>query len=89
MDRHSPSAAFEHVYENFGPPGHEMMEHRDIDAQLEAARTLPETARSEQVRKFRALILSLPETDGSFVDSHELGKSYGTAMALLILNRVR
>ena len=54
---------------------------------LEAARTLPEPARSEQVRKFRALILSLPETDGSFVDSHELGKSYGTAMALLILRR--
>ena len=30
-------------------------------------------------------ILAIPEIDGSFVDSHELGKSYGTAMALLCL----
>jgi hypothetical protein len=56
---------------------------------LEAARTLAEPARAEQLRKFRVQILALPEWDGSFVDSHELGKSYGTAMALLILNRVR
>jgi hypothetical protein len=56
---------------------------------LEAARTLAEPVRSEQLRRFRAQILALPEWDGSFVDSHELGKSYGSAMALLILNRVR
>ena len=31
-------------------------------------------------------ILAIPEIDGSFVDSHELGKSYGTAMALLCLD---
>ena len=54
---------------------------------LEAARALPEPARAEQLRKFRAQVLSIPEPDGSFVDSHELGKSYGTAMALLILRR--
>ncbi|MEZ5988523.1 MAG: prenyltransferase/squalene oxidase repeat-containing protein [Planctomycetota bacterium] len=30
-------------------------------------------------------VLDLVELDGSFVDSHELGKSYGTAMALLCL----
>jgi hypothetical protein len=34
----------------------------------------------------RELILSLPEIDGCFVDSHELGRCYGTAMALLSLN---
>jgi hypothetical protein len=56
---------------------------------LEAARALEEPARGRHLEKFRAQILSLPEMDGSFVDSHELGKSYGTAMALLILNRLR
>ena len=43
----------------------------------------------EMQRKVRSalteLVLSIPEIDGSFVDSHELGKSYGTAMALLTL----
>jgi hypothetical protein len=56
---------------------------------LEAARMLEEPARGEHLKKFRAQILAIPEWDGSFVDSHELGKSYGTAMGLLILNRVR
>jgi hypothetical protein len=56
---------------------------------LEAARMLEEPARGEHLKKFRAQILAIPEWDGSFVDSHELGKSYGTAMALMILNRVR
>ena len=56
---------------------------------LEAARALDEPARGRHLEKFRAQILALPEMDGSFVDSHELGKSYGTAMALLILNRLR
>jgi hypothetical protein len=37
-----------------------------------------------------ALLQKIPEMDGSFVDSHEFGRSYGTAMALLILrNAVR
>jgi hypothetical protein len=31
------------------------------------------------------LVLDLPEFDGCFVDSHELGRCYGTAMALLSL----
>ncbi|HVE42819.1 MAG TPA: hypothetical protein VNM14_23260 [Planctomycetota bacterium] len=56
---------------------------------LEAARALDEPARGRHLEKFRAQMLALPEMDGSFVDSHELGKSYGTAMALLILNRLR
>ena len=33
----------------------------------------------------KAIILDLPEIDGCFVDSHELGRVYGTAMALLSL----
>ncbi|MFQ5504943.1 MAG: hypothetical protein ACE5F1_09140 [Planctomycetota bacterium] len=31
------------------------------------------------------MVTRIQEIDGSFVDSHELGKSYGTAMALLVL----
>jgi hypothetical protein len=31
----------------------------------------------------RKIMLQLPEVDGRFVDSHELGRCYGTAMALL------
>jgi hypothetical protein len=34
----------------------------------------------------RELVLALPELDGCFVDSHELGRCYGTAMALLTLS---
>ncbi len=33
----------------------------------------------------RAILLALPEVDGRFIDSHELGKPYGTAMALVIM----
>jgi hypothetical protein len=56
---------------------------------LEAARALEEPQRRGHLEKFRAQVLALPEPDGSFVDSHELGKSYGTAMALQILRRLR
>ena len=37
----------------------------------------------------RAVLQRIPEMDGSFVDSHEIGRSYGTAMALLTLANVR
>lgn len=33
----------------------------------------------------RAIVLATPEFDGAWVDSHELGRTYGTAMALLTL----
>jgi hypothetical protein len=56
---------------------------------LEAARALDEPLRGSHLEKFRAQLRAIPEPDGSFVDSHELGKSYGTAMALLILRRLR
>jgi hypothetical protein len=35
--------------------------------------------------KQKEIVLSIPEIDGGWVDSHELGRSYGTAMALLTL----
>ncbi len=37
----------------------------------------------------RDLILKLPEIDGCFVDSHELGRCYGTSMALLSLGHLQ
>ncbi|MCA8969432.1 MAG: hypothetical protein KDC95_06600, partial [Planctomycetes bacterium] len=39
--------------------------------------------------RVRQLVVSIQEIDGSFVDSHELGKSYGTAMALLTMANLR
>ncbi len=55
----------------------------------EAALALPEEKRREHLRRFREQMLAIPEIDGSYVDSHELGKGYGTAMALLVLRRAR
>ena len=47
-----------------------------------------ETRRSLLARQ-REIILSIPEFDGCFVDSHELGRTYGTASALLCLSWIR
>ncbi len=44
----------------------------------------PKRARRERA-KLRAKLREYPEIDGTFLDSEELGRSYGTAMALLIL----
>jgi hypothetical protein len=56
---------------------------------LEAARALSGPARESTQKRFRERLLAIPEWDGSFVDSHEIGKSYGTASALLMLGRCR
>jgi hypothetical protein len=56
---------------------------------LEAARALSGPARESTQKRFRERLLAIPEWDGSFVDSHEIGKSYGTASALLMLSRCR
>ncbi len=56
---------------------------------LEAARALDGEPRASTRRRIRERTLLLPEWDGSFLDSHEIGKSYGTAMALLLLSRTR
>jgi len=54
----------------------------------EANKLLPERQRRENNKRFLKLLQKIPEMDGSFVDSHELGRSYGTAMALLTLKNV-
>ncbi|MFN6148147.1 MAG: hypothetical protein ACK5AL_17445 [Planctomycetota bacterium] len=59
----------------------------DLLARAEAAARLDDAAaRLPLQRQMRALVLDLPEFDGAFVDSHELGRCYGTAMALLALD---
>lgn len=54
----------------------------------EANRLLPDEARRKNNQRFLEVLQRIPEMDGSFVDSHELGRSYGTAMALLTLRNV-
>lgn len=51
----------------------------------ETVRLLPTEERTAHWQRFLALLQQVPELDGSFLDSHELGRSYGTAMALLTL----
>jgi hypothetical protein len=51
----------------------------------EAARAGGAPALADFKQRLLPRLLALPEIDGSFLDSHELGKSYATAMALLLL----
>jgi len=58
----------------------------DMLGRTEALLALPPSeSRARHAAAQRALILALPELDGCFVDSHELGRAYGTAVALLCL----
>ncbi|MEX1024034.1 MAG: hypothetical protein WD226_03060 [Planctomycetota bacterium] len=58
----------------------------DLHARTEAIAALP-SGRVRDLYRERQLeqLLGLPEIDGAFVDSHELGRGYGTAMALACL----
>jgi tetratricopeptide (TPR) repeat protein len=51
----------------------------------EATKQLDERGRSHAAGRFLDHLLRIQEMDGTFIDSHELGKSYGTAMGLLSL----
>ena len=58
----------------------------DMQARSEAISLIADQdERLQLATKQRELILNLPEIDGCFVDSHELGRCYGTAMALMSL----
>ena len=58
----------------------------DMQARTEAINMLPAGANKDDFRRQQQdIIRRLPEIDGCFVDSHELGRCYGTAMALLSL----
>src|SRR5690606_28968319 len=54
----------------------------------EVNKLLPEEERRANAARIREILRTIPEMDGSFVDSHEIGRSYGTAMALLTLANV-
>ncbi len=59
----------------------------DMQARSEAISLISDQeTKSKLAVKQRQLILNLPELDGCFVDSHELGRCYGTAMGLLSLS---
>lgn len=58
----------------------------DVHARTEAIlRMEPGAQRDAWIKEQRTQILALPEFDGCFVDSHELGRVYGTAMAQICL----
>jgi hypothetical protein len=52
----------------------------------EVLQLLPAEERGPHRQKFLELLQRIPEMDGSFLDSHEFGRSYGTAAALLTLH---
>jgi hypothetical protein len=51
----------------------------------EAVALLPAAGRPDHHERRIGKILSYAEIDGTWLDSHELGRSYGTAMALLVI----
>ncbi|MDG1490832.1 MAG: hypothetical protein P8R43_03000, partial [Planctomycetota bacterium] len=62
----------------------------DLLARTEAIAALPEgAARGRAVQDQHAQLLGLPEFDGAFMDSHEIGRAYGTGMALWCLGTLR
>jgi len=65
----------------------------DMLGRVEAIAELKDATKRKQLAAAQhQLIMELPEFDGCFVDSHELGRCYGTAMALLcfdVLARAR
>ncbi len=58
----------------------------DMRARSEVISLIKDPAiKADAMAKQKAIIMALPELDGCFVDSHELGRVYGTSMALLSL----
>ena len=61
----------------------------DMRARCEAILSVKDPVkRKEYLGKQLEIVMVLPEIDGCFVDSHELGRCYGTAMALLCLSAI-
>ena len=58
----------------------------DLQSRADAIADLPAgEAKVAFARQLMEDILALPELDGRFVDSHELGRAYGTSMALIAM----
>ncbi len=59
----------------------------DMHARSEAIAAIKDSPKRKQFAQRQLdLVQKLPELDGCFVDSHELGRCYGTASALLCLD---
>lgn len=59
----------------------------DMQSRAEAIQTLSNReVQKASAEQHRQLVWALAEIDGCFVDSHELGRCYGTAMALLSMS---
>ena len=61
---------------------HDVFHTSEVLSEMPASLAAPAKAR------FLQMLRDIPEIDGSFVDSHEFGRAYGTAMALLTLRNV-
>ena len=59
-----------------------------IQMRAEALRVYTGEDRDAFRRQLRDIVLRIHEVDGGWIDSHELGKSYGTAMGLITLKSV-
>ena len=59
----------------------------DMLGRSDAIESCPSPQKKAWKRKMVELIHSIHEVDGSWIDSHELGKSYGTAMGLISLKK--
>lgn len=60
----------------------------DVHGRLEAARLCgKKKQRAAWLKRTHDEIRAIREADGGWIDSHELGKAYGTAMALICLAR--
>lgn len=61
----------------------------DMRSRTEAVAAIgDQELRSRMMKQQLDLIMQLPELDGCFVDSHELGRCYGSAMAMLCLKQI-
>ena len=62
----------------------------DMQARSEAILAIEDSAiRKKLAGQQHAIVMGLPELDGCFIDSHELGRCYGTAMALISLSDLK
>jgi hypothetical protein len=60
----------------------------DMQARCDAIEKVTDARqRAEFAKRQRELIMALPEIDGCFIDSHEIGRCYGTGMALICLKQ--
>ena len=60
----------------------------DMEGWAQAIEAAPAPRRAAWKAAMRKIVLDIHQADGGWLDSHELGKSYGTAMALNILKRM-